>query len=333
MSTTSNVPVTQVKIPDETGKKDISVQVLARIELFQKSGELRLPPNYSAENALKSAYLVLSDTKTKDDKPVLEVCTKESVAESLLKMVVWGLSPLKKQCDFIAYGNKLQCSPEYTGNIILAKRYGNLEEINANAVFKGDEFVFENDVQTGRKRVIKHTQTLETFGSKEIIGAYAVMIFKDRTTKTEIMNMQQIRQAWEQGSAKGNSPAHRNFPDQMAIKTVINRACKSLIRSSDDAILYSDSNDIEDVKYTDISDVVANEIAEKANAGTPLSFDPPEPKPEEKPKNENEATAEPTSKGDNPTEVRRPQNSVQQTPPPTAGTQASNSMPNRRIPF
>jgi recombination protein RecT len=273
MSTTNSTPATQKQADIEEKKKEISTKVLQRIELFQKSGELRLPSNYSAENALKSAYLVLLETQDKDKRPALEVCTKESIANSLLKMVVWGLSPLKKQCDFIVYGNRLQCDPEYTGNIMLAKRYGELQEINGNVIFKGDEFTFENDVNTGRKKVIKHSQTIETFGSKEITGAYAVMTFKDGTTKAEIMTMSQIRQAWEQGATKGNSPAHKNFPDQMAIKTVINRACKSIIRSSDDAILYSDSKDVQDAEYTDIQDVVEYEIAEKANAGEAMSFD------------------------------------------------------------
>lgn len=104
-------------------QKNITEKVLAKIETFKLAGELRLPSDYSPENALKAAYLVLLETKTRR-KPVMEACTQESIANSLLKMVVWGLSPLKKQCDFIAYGDKLSCDPEYTGNIALAKRYG-----------------------------------------------------------------------------------------------------------------------------------------------------------------------------------------------------------------
>jgi recombination protein RecT len=319
MNTTSNAPAVQDKAAIETAKKDITAQVLGKIELFQKSGELRLPSDYSAENALKSAYLILLETQTSDKKPVLEACTRESIANSLLKMVVWGLSPLKKQCDFIAYGNTLQCNPEYTGNIVLAKRYGGLQEINGNAVFKGDEFAFENDVQTGRKRVIKHTQSLDTFGSKDIVGAYAVMTFKDGTTKTEIMTMPQIRQSWEQGATKGNSPAHRNFPDQMAVKTVINRACKSLIRSSDDAVLYSDSKDVQDVEYVDVSDTVAAEIAQKANAGEPLSFEPSK-QPDEISTSMPSGGASPAANAESETKT-----------PPQAGEQSSR--PQTGIPF
>lgn len=243
----------------ELVKKDISAQVLARVEIFQKSGELRIPKDYSPENALKSAYLILTDPRNN----LLAQCTKESAANALLKMVVWGLSPLKKQCDFIKYGDKLECTPEYTGNIVLAKRYGGLKDIKGNAIFEGDTFEFEVDTTTGRKRILKHTQTLESIGSKNIKGAYAVYEMNDGKMDVEIMNITQIRDAWNQGATKGASPAHKNFPDQMAIKTVINRACKLIIRGSDDSALFSNDDE---------TNVVDREIAENANVET-ISFE------------------------------------------------------------
>lgn len=246
----------------ELAKKDISAQVLARVDIFQKSGELRIPKDYSAENALKSAYLILTDPRNN----LLEQCNKQSIANALLKMVVWGLSPLKKQCDFIKYGDKLECSPEYTGNIILAKRYGGLKSIKANAIFEGDVFEFTIDTETGRKKIIKHEQTLESIGSKNLKGAYAVYTMQDGSTDVEIMNIQQIHDSWNQGATKGASPAHKNFPDQMAMKTVISRACKMLLRSSDDSILYS--GDVADEQPDDVS----MEIADNAN-GEVIGFE------------------------------------------------------------
>lgn len=237
-----------------TQKKDLTSQVLEKIEAFKQSGELRIPKDYSPENALKSAYLVLAETKNRDGKSALEHCTKESVADALLKMVVWGLSPLKKQCDFIMYANKLECSIEYTGNIVLAKRYGNLKEIKAHAIFKGDEFDFEIDSETGRTKIIQHKSSLSNLGNKEVVGAYAVMEMNDGTKDVEIMSIEMIRSAWNQGAMKGNSPAHKNFPDQMAKKTVINRACKLLIRGSDDSVLFQDDDEIKTI------DVVAEEL-------------------------------------------------------------------------
>lgn len=248
-----------------TIKKDISTQVLAKIETFQKSGELTLPKDYNPENALKSAYILLSDPKNN----ILAKCSKESVAEALLKMVVYGVSPIKKQCYFIPYGDKLECSISYAGNIVTAKRYGNLKSIKANAIFEGDEFEFEVDSVTGRRKVVKHKQTLESVGSLKLKGAYAVYELKDGTIDVEVMNIAQIQAAWGQGGAGGSSPAHKKFPDQMACKTVINRACKLLISSSDDSVLY---DPLEDDKLIDVTDAnVQHEIKTKANKET-LTF-------------------------------------------------------------
>lgn len=247
-------------------KKDISTQVLAKIETFQKSGELTLPRDYNPENALKSAYILLSDPKN----DILSKCSKESVAEALLKMVVYGVSPIKKQCYFIPYGDKLECSISYAGNIVTAKRYGKLKSIKANAIFEGDEFEFEVDAVTGRRKVVKHKQTLESVGSNKVKGAYAVYELTDGTIDVEVMSISQIQAAWGQGGSKGNSPAHRNFMDQMACKTVINRACKLLISSSDDSVLY---DPLEEDKVIDVTDAnVQHEIKTEANK-EPLTFD------------------------------------------------------------
>ncbi|WP_294267706.1 recombinase RecT [uncultured Chryseobacterium sp.] len=254
----------------EKVKKDISAQVLAKVDAFTAAGELRIPKDYSPENALKSAYLLLTEAENSQKKPVLEVCTKESIANALLKMVVWGLSPMKKQCDFIPYGNKLECSIEYTGNIVLAKRFGGLKDIKARAIFKQDQFEFEVNPETGKSKIISHKQTLESLGSKDVVGAYAVIDMVDGSKDVEIMSMQQIRDAWNQGAMKGNSPAHKNFPDQMAMKTVINRACKLLIRGSDDAILYDDEEKNPPVDR--VSEDVKQDIRENANKET-ISFD------------------------------------------------------------
>lgn len=242
-------------------QKEITAQVLTKINTFQSSGELKLPADYSPENALKSAMLELTETKNTAGKYALDFCTQESIANALLKMVVWGLSPMKKQCDFIMYGNKLSCDIEYTGNIALAKRFGGMKDITSNAIFKGDEFAFEVNPETGKKKLIKHSQTLESMGSKDVVGAYSIIEMNDGSKYMEVMSMQQIRDSWNQGAMKGNSPAHKNFPDQMAIKTVINRACKPLIRTSNDAILYNE----DDASGERTIDVVAENVKHDIN--------------------------------------------------------------------
>jgi len=251
----------QSAIAIQQEEKNITTSVLSKITSFQQSGELRIPKDYSPENALKSAWLVLQETKDRNNNPVLQSCSKESIANALLKMVVWGLSPLKKQGDFIAYGAQLDFTPEYTGNLVLAKRYGGLIKHNQRAIFKGDIFEFETDIEFPyRTRILKHQQSLENIGG-EVVGAYFAYELEDGTKDVEIMNISQIKAAWGQGGSKGNSGAHKNFSDQMAIKTVINRGCKLLIRGSDDSALY----DKEDKEFDPISAQVQSDIQNNAN--------------------------------------------------------------------
>lgn len=245
-------------------QKNITEQVLAKIETFKQAGELRLPADYSPENALKAAYLTLQDVKNKDGRPALDVCKPSTVANALLKMVVWGLSPMKRQVDFIVRGDTLCCDPEYTGNIALAMRYGGLKHHKGNAIFQGDDFKFEVGVD-GRRKLIHHKQDLASIGG-DVIGAYVTYELEDGTQDMEIMNINQIRNSWLQGAAKGGSMAHKNFTDQMAIKTVYNRMTKLLIRASNDAPLMGDNGSDENESKPDVMSEAKQEAIAKANA-------------------------------------------------------------------
>lgn len=226
-------------------QKDVVDTVLSKIKDFEEAGELKLPANYSAVNALKSAWLILQETKDRNDKPALVVCTKESVANALLDMVVQGLSPMKKQCYFIVYGGKLTLQRSYLGTLAIAKRVGGVKTAVANCVYEGDEFIFSIDPETGLKKIVKHVQTLEGLDANKVKGAYAILITDDDRVLVEIMNITQIKQAWMQGATKGASPAHKNFGDEMAKKSVIGRACKILIGMSDDSALFDEPDETE----------------------------------------------------------------------------------------
>lgn len=224
--------------------ENISEQVLSRIEQFQKDGSMILPKNYSVENHMKSAWLALQEVEDKEHHKALQICTKESIANSLLDMVLQGLSVSKKQGYFIMYGNKLIFQRSYFGTIALAKRAGGMvSEPVANVIYEGDDFLYEIDPKTAKVAIVKHSQKLENIDNSKIKGAYALVTLADGTTQVTIMSMQQIRAAWGQGATKGNSPAHKNFAEEMAKKTVIGRACKAIINSSDDAWLYDGKED------------------------------------------------------------------------------------------
>jgi recombination protein RecT len=246
-------------------KKGVVETVLEMVANYQTQGGLKLPNNYSAENSVRAAWLLLQDITAKsgnDYLPALQVCTTQSIANALLKMVLQGLNPNKRQCSFIAYGNKLTLQREYAGSIAIAKRNG-MKNITANVVYEGDDFEFILDTETGLKKIVKHTQTLATMSSGKIVGAYAFVDMEDGRKSVEVMTMAQVQAAWNQGPTKGQSPAHKNFPDQMAMKTVINRAIKILINSSDDSDLFSDEEEITIVDTK--AEVVRQEITSNAN--------------------------------------------------------------------
>lgn len=239
-------------------QKDITDSVMIRIKELQEVGALVIPKNYAIANELKMAFFSLEEVKTADKEPALQVCTKGSIANALLKMCIQGLSVWKGQCCFIAYGNKIKLQRQYAGTIALALRTGKVKDVPyAEIIYDGD--VIEYEIKNGRKTITKHIQSFDNVVAGNIVGAYAIVPLSDGSYYTEIMTINQIKKAWAMGATGGNSQAHRDFPDQMAKKTVISRALKVIINSSNDAYLFSEENEhdteLEEIEFTD-ADVI-----------------------------------------------------------------------------
>lgn len=216
-------------------QRDITDSVNQKIDELQSEG-LALPPNYSHSNALKSAFFKLQEVTDKSGKPALEVCTKESVANALLDMVVQGLSPAKTQCYFVVYGNKLQLLRSYFGTQAVLKRLTGVKDIWANVIYKDDVFEYEND--RGREKLISHKTAFEN-RDKEVVGAYAVIQTADDEEIMTAMTRKEIEVSW--GQSKTSQAVHKKFPQEMAKRTVINRAAKAFINTSDDSDLLIES--------------------------------------------------------------------------------------------
>jgi len=252
-------------------KEDVVDVITVKIKEFKENKTLNIPDNYSIDNALKSAWLTLQETTDKNKKKALEVCTKNSIANALLDMVIQGLSPAKKQCYFIVRGNKLCLDSSYFGSMAVAKRLNEVIDIASNVIYEGDNFVYEIDNETGKKKIIKHEQKLENIDNNKILGVYTLIKTKNSMgDHLEIMNMDQVRAAWNMGTGYGKSPAHKNFPDQMALKTVINRAVKYYVNTSDDSdILVGAYNRTLESGF----DNTNKQIDTEANTGKPITFD------------------------------------------------------------
>lgn len=265
MSTTQEKPaVIEYLQPGE----NLTNHVIGRIGEMTKDGELLLPKNYAAEHAVRSAWFYLQDVTDKDGNPALVKCTKHSIANAMLRMVRRGLNVDKQQGYFIMYGNTLQWQDSYLGTIAIALREKVATQVSAQVIFEGDEFAYET--RDGRKYVTKHNQHFDNINLDKIKGAYAIITPPEGEPFAEVMTMQQIRLAWMQGPMKGNSPAHKNFPDQMAMKTVIQRGLKQIIKTTDDSSLLDD--EVFDVPFQEMKTA----ITDGANKQT-IGFNEPAP--------------------------------------------------------
>lgn len=227
-------PVSQNATALKKKQEDVSSQVLDRVSEMEQAGALVLPKGYHAGNALKSAWLYLQTIEDRNHNKAIDACTKASIANVLLEMVIRGEHPMK-HCYFIPYGNQLTFMEKYTGKLMRAKRDTEIAEVNANVIREGEEFVYTVD-KKGLLQLVSHKPTFQTMG-KPIVGAYAVVVNKDDSTHLEVMTMDMIQKAWNQGGfgdKDRQTGAHKNFTDQMCKKTVIARACKVALESSSD---------------------------------------------------------------------------------------------------
>lgn len=270
-------------------QKDITDDVNKSIERLQGDG-LTLPANYNHSNALKSAFFKLQETKDRSSNPALEVCTRESIANALLDMVTQGLSPAKTQCYFIVYGTQLQLNRSYFGTQAVLKRLKNVKDIWANVIFDGD--VFDYEIDGGREKLVKHETNFLNRDNK-ILGAYAVVKTSEDEEILTVMTRKEIDTAWGQSKTRG--AVHNKFPQEMAKRTVINRAAKAFINTSDDSDLLVDAinRSTENEYENERKDITPEEDTQKQiedNANKEeLDFDDTPQEPEqEQPKQEQE---------------------------------------------
>lgn len=216
-------------------QRSLDEQVMNSLGRLQDQG-LEMPPNYSPQNALKSAYFELANNTAGN---LLQMAAgnqemKTSISNALLDMVIQGLSPAKKQAYFIKYGSKVQLMRSYFGTMAVLDRVTGGADIRPVVVHEGDEFEIEMDGPD--IKVVKHTTEFENLDN-DIKAAYVVIKLQNGKEYTTVMTKKQIDASWSKSKMKGSGP-QKEFPDEMAKRTVINRAAKYLINTSNDNDLF-----------------------------------------------------------------------------------------------
>lgn len=275
----------------ENKKNAIVMKVAERIEEMKQLGQINLPSNYSAVNALQAAYFTLTAVDFGKSDALIDKVTPESVAFALQDMAIQGLSVAKKQGYFVPYGNKLQFVRSYHGTQAVLKRLHGVKDLWANVIWKGEEFEVEyNDRGQLAFKSHKVNWKAATGKKEDIEGAYCIIEREDGVQFLTVMTMEEILTAW---STSKNQSVQNKYPQEMAKRTVINRASKAFINTSDDSDLFIDAinhtteNEFEP-QVRDMGEIeeVRQEIAEHANAEV-LDFEPQQtmiqPTPQDEP--------------------------------------------------
>ena len=264
-------------------QKDITDNIARKLDELKKDGGLAIPANYNPANALKSAFFEMTNSASGN---LLEKCSRESIANSLLNMAIQGLSPAKKQCYFVPYGQNLSMQRSYFGTQKVVKSLTNVEDIWATIIYEGDEF--EIEIEGGRERIAKHTTSFLN-RDNDIIGAYCIIKKSDGEEVLTVMTRKEIETSWSQSK---NKSVQNKFPQEMAKRTVINRAAKAFINTSDDSdALIQAVNDTTEEEFENDQERAVRDVTEtvEREANQVLIETKPKAKAKAKPKPEPES--------------------------------------------
>ena len=236
---------------------NVGTLVLNRVDEMCKVG-FTMPKDYNYVNAVKATMLKLQDVKDKNGKPALEVCTPSSIQSALFSMVVKGLDVSKNQAYLVCYGQQLQLQESYFGKVLQVKRIFPEWEPRPNIVHEGDTFKYTVNPETGRRELVEHTQSLENL-DKPIVGGYIYLPCADGGKDLYCMTIKQIMASWSK-SRSGGATA-KQFPEKMAMKTLVNSGCTMVINSTPSQSNIADNSDDPNApeptqEYADAEEVV-----------------------------------------------------------------------------
>lgn len=193
-----------------------------QIEAARAQIETVLPKHMDAQQVIVGVRLALAQN------PDLERCDPKTILFSVMAACRIGLelnSPLQ-HCWLIPYGKEATLQIGYRGYQELARRGGGIRNIEARAVYQGDDFSYE----LGSAPFVKHKPSGAT-DAKLLSHAYAVAFFPDgeATPIIEVMTRAEIDTARKVSrfSDKPDSPWQKWY-GEMARKTVVRRLAKYL---------------------------------------------------------------------------------------------------------
>ena len=196
-------------------KNELTMSGYFTSELDRISGAL--PDDFNKQRfALNFVSLI-------QDKPELQKYSKEVLATALVRSAQDNLDALNNEVYiYKGYNDKLTYTPSYKGlrKMAIEKSVRPIKDIYAKPIFESD--IVEEIFMDGESKLTYKSNFMKR---GKWIGVLAVCVFKDGSEIYELMDMEQINAV----KAKSrNSGAWKDFPQEMAKKSVIRRLCKQI---------------------------------------------------------------------------------------------------------
>ena len=227
-----------------TDKKGLVLQGTANeLNRLIKSKMDAMPKDFNQTRFLQNSMTVLQDTYN------IENCQPMSIARTLLKGAFLGLDFFQKECYAIPVKGELQFRTDYKGETKLAKKYSirPIKDIYAKVVKDGD--LFEEEITKGQQSINFKPMA---FNNNKIVGAFAVVLYKDGGMEYETMSTEEIENIKTNFSQKSYktqeySKAWVLTPGEMYKKTVLRRLVKKIEKdfsSIEQAKVFEESGDM-----------------------------------------------------------------------------------------
>lgn len=190
-----------------------------------------LPPGFNEKRFALNCITVINDMlKDSKKRDALNKVDPKTIPLCLIKGAYLGLDFLNGECYAIPYGSSMNFQTDYKGEIKVCKKYSKdpIKDIYAKVVREGD--YFEEGVENG-SQVLNFKP--RPFSDATIIGAFAVVLYKDGTMKYESMSRAEIEHTRDTYSKAKNSQAWNESAGEMFKKTVIRRLSKLIDKDLD----------------------------------------------------------------------------------------------------
>lgn len=227
--------MTQVTQPAQQALAKRPVDLRQMLEMSKGQIELALPRHLTAERMIRVAMTAYQKT------PDLQKCPMISIVGAVVQASQLGLEPdgILGQAYLVPFYNSTTGQKEcqlqigYRGFIALARRSGEVSNIYAELVYQCDKF----EVTLGTDKRLVHEpnfqdETRESIDDKGepigLIGAYAVVKYKDGEADFEYMSKIQLDKIRSSSKAKSSKSPWFTHPLEMYRKCPIRRLAKRL---------------------------------------------------------------------------------------------------------